>query len=56
MRKWPEGGGGPADFADDLEELYDLQEDPCELTNLAIDPAYRDLLQQMRGKLLAWMD
>lgn len=32
------------------EELYDLQEDPDESENLADDPAYAELLQQMRTK------
>ncbi len=33
------------------EELYDLQTDPYELTNLAGDPVYLDTLQNMRAML-----
>ena len=36
------------------EELYDLQEDPHELNNLANDPAYSDILNDLRGKLENW--
>jgi hypothetical protein len=34
-------------------ELYDLQEDPEEIDNLARDPAKRDLVMAMNGKLNA---
>ena len=34
-------------YADGFEELYDLQEDPNELTGLAQDPAYDDLKTQL---------
>jgi arylsulfatase A-like enzyme len=33
---------------DEIEELYDLQNDPEELTNLALDPAYARKLKSMR--------
>jgi len=33
------------------EELYDVQEDPDEVKNLAQDPAYAQLLQQLRTRL-----
>lgn len=33
---------------DELEELYDLQEDPEELNNLALDPKFGEKLRQMR--------
>ncbi len=36
------------------EELYDLTADPQELTNLSDDPAYREELEAMRGRLNAW--
>lgn len=38
------------------DELYNLDNDPGELVNLACDPAYRDQLLQMKGKLLGWME
>jgi len=31
-----------------IEELYDMEKDPDELTNLAVDPAYSELLLRMR--------
>lgn len=37
------------------EELYDLQEDPHEIRNLAKDPAHRGTLARMRRELDAWM-
>lgn len=36
------------------EELYDLQEDPDEVTNRADDPAYRDVLLELRAELDDW--
>ncbi len=38
-----------------VEELYDTQNDPWEVNNLADDPEYRDLLEGMRGDLKHWM-
>ena len=32
----------------EIEELYDLETDPEELVNLALDPAYNDLLKEFR--------
>jgi len=37
------------------EELYDVVNDPHELNNLADDPAHRELMDSLRGKLQAWM-
>ena len=37
------------------EELYDLQNDPYELNNLAEDPAYQQQLKRMRDQLEQWM-
>ena len=36
------------------EELYDLNEDPWELNNLALNPRYRDRLQSFRMTLANW--
>ncbi len=37
------------------EELYDLQNDPHELTNLADSPAHKAVLAEMRSKLETWI-
>jgi arylsulfatase A-like enzyme len=37
------------------EELYDLQDDPYELKNLADDPTHQDVLKEMRRELDDWM-
>lgn len=37
----------------DTDELYDLASDPYELTNLIHEPAYADILRNMRHRLLA---
>ncbi len=37
------------------EELYDLENDPDEFTNLAADPVHRDTLERLRGELGEWM-
>lgn len=36
-------------------ELYDLQSDPNETINLANDPAYATIRDELRERLLAWM-
>lgn len=38
-----------------LEELYDLETDPYEIHNLALDPAYREHLERLRGQLDTWL-
>ena len=38
----------------DRDELYDLEKDPYELTNLDQDPAYADTLSEMKGRLTKW--
>lgn len=38
-----------------VEELYDLESDPDEFTNLADDPAHRETLERMRGALADWI-
>lgn len=37
------------------EELYDVQADPYELNNLADDPEYRFVLEDMRSRLHEWI-
>ena len=36
------------------EELFDIEKDPLELTNLADDPEHADLLKKMRSQLETW--
>src|SRR5262249_39103104 len=38
---------------DEIEELYDLESDPEELTNLALRPEHRPALERMRGLTVA---
>jgi len=38
-----------------LEELYDLQQDPDEVNNLAGSPAHQDVLNRMRRVLRDWL-
>jgi arylsulfatase A-like enzyme len=38
------------------EELYDLQNDPHELKNLATDPTFSEKLAELRGRLDTWME
>lgn len=38
------------------EELYDLEKDPYELTNLAADPATRPQVRQFRQAMVNWME
>ena len=37
----------------EIEELYNLETDPGELTNLALVPEHRALLEDFRARLLA---
>ncbi|MDR0419787.1 MAG: sulfatase-like hydrolase/transferase, partial [Prevotellaceae bacterium] len=36
------------------EQLVDLENDPGELLNLAVDNSYKDILEQMRGRMRDW--
>lgn len=39
----------------EVEELYDTENDPWEVNNLAGDPAYKEVLERMRAENKAWM-
>ncbi|MEM7131637.1 MAG: sulfatase-like hydrolase/transferase [Chloroflexota bacterium] len=38
------------------DELYDLQADPAELKNLIDNPAFADVLSEMKARLIGWND
>jgi hypothetical protein len=38
-----------------VEELYDTENDPWEVNNLASDPAFKDVLLRMRAENKSWM-
>jgi choline-sulfatase len=38
----------------DIAELYNLRNDPAEMTNLALDPAYKAKAESMKSKLFDW--
>jgi len=40
-----------AETVDDIAELYDLETDPYELTNLAEDPAYQEIKTHLKSLL-----
>jgi hypothetical protein len=39
-----------------MDELYDLRDDPVEMKNLALLPAYRQKRDELKKQLLAWHD
>ena len=39
---------------DDREELYDLKNDPYETVNLAQNPEYQKIKDELKGRLLQW--
>jgi arylsulfatase A-like enzyme len=47
---------GWRDRAPAMEQLYDLVFDPNEASNLADNPAMAPVLEEMRGRLAAWME
>ena len=40
----------------DINELYDLENDPWEMNNLIRDEAYRDIAKQLRTDLFNWLE
>jgi hypothetical protein len=40
-------------FAPGVEALFDVHEDPSEVTNYAADPAKADVLAEMRDRMLS---
>jgi len=38
-----------------VEELYDTENDPWEVNNLAADPNYKEVLERMRGANVEWL-
>ena len=41
-------------YADDF--MYDLTKDPHELTNIVGDPAYAQIKEDLRKRLLSWIE
>ena len=39
----------------DVDELYDLENDPQESNNLIADPAYKDIIKKMENRLYAML-
>lgn len=42
-------------YPEGYAELYDLQNDPREMKNLADDPMYREVVFEMKDRLLHWL-
>ncbi len=40
----------------DIDELYDLQEDPDEKNNLIDDPQYKQMVKEMNKKMFDWLE
>ena len=40
----------------DLDELYDLRNDPYEMRNLINDSKQKEILDEMRARLIGWSD
>ncbi len=43
------------EYPDGFCELYDLEADPWEMTNLYLQPAYAGVVEEMRHELLNWL-
>ncbi|MDE0735849.1 MAG: sulfatase atsG, partial [Pirellulaceae bacterium] len=63
FRSWEEKAKTDADAADKVKryrhrpgvELYDLSSDPLEWKNVAEDPKFADIKNDLQTRLLAWM-
>lgn len=58
IHKGPAGQNLPPDYYGKkrpFEELYDLESDPLEQHNLAQDPQYQAVLDELRQRVLRWM-
>jgi arylsulfatase A-like enzyme len=40
----------------DMDELYDLEEDPYEMANLVDMPSYSEILTEMRARMRGWIE
>ena len=45
----------PEEYPGGFGELYDLEGDPWEMHNLYFEPAYQDVISEMRTELLNWL-
>jgi len=56
VRRSPSARSMPAKYREprDPEELYDLDRDPLEMTNLIGDPEYKDVHRRLRDQLERW--
>ena len=43
-------------YVNDISELFDLRNDPKEMKNLAMSPAHRPKLEELRSRLFAWYE
>jgi uncharacterized sulfatase len=63
FRSWQQKAANDPDAAEKVrryehrpgEELYDVAKDPYEWENLAGDPEYAKIKEELRAELLAWM-
>ena len=39
-----------------LDELYNLENDPWEETNLAYEQGYKDKVNELKGRIYNWLD